>query len=87
MVAVVAAVVRCGVVGSVGRDGSSRPFGCHVVMIVHKRIPVVSAARGPPISGRCSRLHLMCAARAVLGARLRIYKSQEREGEVPYINT
>jgi hypothetical protein len=47
MVAVVAAVVRCGVVGSVGRDGASRPFGCHVVMIAHKRIPGRFGGAGP----------------------------------------
>jgi hypothetical protein len=50
--------------------------------------PVVSAWWGPPVSGRCSRLQLMHAAREIRGVRLpRVYKSQEREGEVPYLVT
>jgi hypothetical protein len=48
----------------------------------------VLAWSGPPVNGRCSRLQLMRAVRAVWGAWLpQIYKSKEREGEVPYLVT
>jgi hypothetical protein len=84
MPTVVAAVVRCRrtfsggttcLVGDVGgeggrggrRDGPPRPFGCRAVMIAHMR---VLAWWGPPVSGRCSHLQLMRAARAIRGARL-----------------
>jgi hypothetical protein len=50
--------------------------------------PAVLAWWGLPVSRRCSRLQLMHASRAAQGERIpRIYKSQEREGEVPYLIT
>jgi hypothetical protein len=100
MTAVTAVVVCCGrafssvatarVVGDVGggRDGPPRPLGCRAVMIARARASYRFSVVGPPVSGRCSRLQLMRAARAVRGAWLpQIYKSKKREGEVPYLIT
>jgi hypothetical protein len=57
-------------------------------MIAHARVSGCFGAAGPPVSGRRSRLHLMCAARAVSGVRLpQIYKSREREGRILYLST
>jgi hypothetical protein len=99
MPTVVAAVVRCRrtfsggvatrVVGDVGggRDGPPWPFGCRAIMIARARARFgsVGPARQwwmqlPAVNAR--------GACAVRGARLpRTYKSGEREGGVPYLNT
>jgi hypothetical protein len=100
MTAVTAVVVRYGhafsggatarVVGDVGgvRDGPPRPFGCRTVMIARARTScrfvVVGPARQwqvqpPAVNAR--------GARASGSTTPWIYKSQEWEGEVPYLVT
>jgi hypothetical protein len=48
-----------------GCDGLPWLFGCRAVMIAHASAPAISVRWAPIVSGRCSRLQLMRAARGL----------------------
>jgi hypothetical protein len=79
------------VVGDVGcgRDWPPRLFGCRAVMIARACVPGYFGDVGPASQWRKRPAAVNArSARAVRGARLPwIYKSKEREGEVPYLIT